>query len=167
MGTEPARGLPQCRTNRVSTFASNRFINNVSQGFGGAIKVSSSAHCILEVITQSWASSMVKLLHTCITFRYCKMDLRCVFDWRSSVADIVTLALQVGSPDGGCKPKIQLNTFQGNRAKLTVSGAGTAPNGLQGCAGVAPGSNAHMKKQISVTGCCRSQAACVGGALAN
>jgi predicted outer membrane repeat protein len=26
---------------------------------------------------------------------------------------------QVGSPDGGCKPKIQLNTFQNNRAKLT------------------------------------------------
>jgi hypothetical protein len=52
-----------CRTNRVSTFSSSRFINNVSQGFGGAIKV--------------------------------------------------------GSPDGGCKPKIQLNLFQGNRAKLT------------------------------------------------
>jgi hypothetical protein len=30
---------------------------------------------------------------------------------------------QVGSPDGGCKPKIQLNTFQNNRAKLTVSAA--------------------------------------------
>lgn len=28
-----------CRTGRKSTFKSNRFVNNVSQGFGGAMKV--------------------------------------------------------------------------------------------------------------------------------
>jgi hypothetical protein len=34
-----ALAVLQCRTNRVSTFSANKFISNVSQGFGGAIKV--------------------------------------------------------------------------------------------------------------------------------
>jgi hypothetical protein len=38
-----ASALLQCRTNRVSTFSKNRFISNVSQGFGGAIKVATYA----------------------------------------------------------------------------------------------------------------------------
>ena len=41
----PVLALLQCRTNRVSTFSENRFINNVSQGFGGAIKVTNDNQC--------------------------------------------------------------------------------------------------------------------------
>ena len=116
--------LPQCRTNRVSTFDSNRFINNVSQGFGGAIKVCSArvscCKAMAAVIVVGGCSVGVVLLQMCVTV--CSgIVLGAVTYCLRSSADGAALLLQVGSPDGGCKPKIQLNTFQGNRAKLTVS----------------------------------------------
>ena len=113
-----------CRTNRVSTIKGNRFVKNSSQGFGGAIKVPSSSvtRPLMCLHSQRQKRDTLCPLHT-PWLTVLAMVWACCHEGpfgRYVLTQCEHAGMQIGSPDGGCKPVIASNLFQQNKAKLTV-----------------------------------------------
>lgn len=73
----------QCKTGRKSTFQSNKFISNRSEGFGGAMKIGSpDGGCHPSITSNTFQSNSAKLTVGAVTALqrgFCDMLVTAVF----------------------------------------------------------------------------------------